>query len=118
MSSINSECVVLLTIKCYCNLTSLKIVVHNYIFSKIIKQTEEVHQNNINVTTAVKKSLDFSSTSIKICRLGAFLADHFRKQKFTSMGSKCVSVFQGSLLLNFRVHMFSFFSSQVVLPTY
>ena len=59
MSSINSECVVLLMIKCYCNLTSLKIVVHNYIFSKIIKQTEEVHQNNINVTTAVKNIFGF-----------------------------------------------------------
>ena len=79
-----------------------------------------------------KTSLDFGfffnvNQNMKAWHL---LGRPFRKQKFTSMGSKvivcdlwlvgfdsfCVSVFQGSLLLNFRVHMFSFFSSQVVLP--
>ena len=81
-----------------------------------------------------KTSLDFGfffnvNQNMKAWRL---LGRPFRKQKLTSMGSKvivcdlwlvgfdsfCVSVFQGSLLLNFRVHMFSFFSSQVVLPAY
>ena len=81
-----------------------------------------------------KTSLDFGfffnvNQNMKAWRL---LSRPFRKQKSTSTGSKvivcdlwlvgfdsfCVSVFQGSLLLNFRVHMFSFFSSQVVLPAY
>ena len=53
MSSINSNCVVRLTIKCYCNLTSLKIVVH------ILNNHQTDTGSTSNVITAVKNIFGF-----------------------------------------------------------
>ena len=75
-----------------------------------------------NVRILYKKIYAFFSLPIKIWSLCAFCAWSLRQQKFTSRGSKghgswfliggfrsvlCVSVFQGSLFLNFNFLVFS-----------
>ena len=90
MSSINSACVVLLTIKCYCNLTSLKIVVHNY-----SQQSSNRHRKYIKILMLLqlsKTSLDFGFFFNVNQNLKAWclLSRPFRKEKFTSTGSKVI----------------------------